>query len=126
MTDNLEQLEKDWPQKYPKNPADEGTMLLNWVAGSVLIASELVIAVLIMVHAKLHRADFWLVNGVGRLLAILFVCLSLVTGYRRIKGAAIKSGEPDELLVSVRYAFALMLVQIAGALLVLFNSMMFH
>jgi len=55
--DNLEQLEKDWPQKRPKNLTSRGIMRLNLAGAAIFSVSAIFSAVVITVRAKSHHVE---------------------------------------------------------------------
>lgn len=125
MTDNPEQVAGGWSQKQAFDNTNWSYKWYFFALGMVFLAFAVTFAVLITLHARSHNV-LWLINGLNRLLAISLACVSLWSGYRRVKTTAVGSWPPGQLLLFIKSTFTLMFVQTAMALTVLFISFLIH
>lgn len=122
MTDNREQSERDCYQKH----TDYNFRGFYLIFGVMFLAFAVYFSALVMVRARSHNVDLWLINGVNRLLAIFIACFGLWRGYRQIKTTTVGSWTPEQLLLFIRGTFASMFLYTAWALMLLVMSYMFH
>jgi hypothetical protein len=102
MTDNLEQLEKDWPQKYPKDfhVSQRTATRFNLVVSMILLAVA-ISNVSWRPIMKSQQTDPLAI--VGEVLAILLVPVAFIASYRRIKVKFKEFGNAPELLRTIEY-----------------------
>ena len=75
-----------------------------WLASATLLSVLSLLDVLIMTaQAKASHADFWLLHGVARFMAVVIVWGAYIQSYRRIRNAAVETGAPEGLLLTIRY-----------------------
>jgi hypothetical protein len=115
MTDNLEQLERDWPQPRPKDLSPRGTVNI-FLALTVLLAvvAEMQV-IMVILHLKSHHVELWYVKAFNLEMAVLIPGLAAIAFYRKVKAAVIASGSHRDLLLYIQFhgILALMLIYAA-------------
>ena len=114
MTDNLEQLEKDWPERRPKPISAQG-----------VVKMQLAFAIFFSVYVALagadrimpHHADRWVLDVIGLTLVIALPWLNAILTHRRIKKVVASGSSPSDVLLYIRYQGAVMLTGMFGVLL---------
>jgi hypothetical protein len=96
MTDNLEQLEKDWPQRRPKD-------LKSFLLFAIMITGlDAAIAVLVILDMNRRHAHLWYIYAFSLAVGISGPWLGAIGAYRRIKAIIIASGGSPIILLSIR------------------------
>jgi hypothetical protein len=100
MTDNLEQLEKDWPPNHPK---DIGSVKLFLAFAAFISALTIVDAFIVTAQAKSRHDHFWLFYSVVRFFSILSPWVWAAVPYRRVRAVVAKSGASSDLLPAIEF-----------------------
>lgn len=124
MTDNLEQLEKDWPTKFPKDLTTRGVTKLNMAMAAIVSISAIFFEVLMTIRAKSQHAVSRLFPGMSRIFWILLVWVGFLVSYRRIKAKIVNSGTNPDLLPAIQYIGATLLFTVSMALMMIVISRM--
>lgn len=111
MTDNLEQLEKDWPQRSTEDISQSNASPILFLSSIVFSLNLLLHSWIITKQAKHHSVHLWYVTELGPALAVLFVWLGFLLTYRRVKANLRKAGASEELGRSIRF-FGLLLLML--------------
>ncbi|HTD23559.1 MAG TPA: hypothetical protein VK738_12950 [Terriglobales bacterium] len=118
MTDNLEQLEKDWPEPRPKPISAQAVVKMQLATAIFASAVAALLGVDRIIH-PLHPADRWVLDVIGLTLVIVLPWLSAIVTYRRIKKVVASGSSPSDVLLYIRYQGVQMLTSMFGVLLLL-------
>jgi hypothetical protein len=99
MTDNLEQLEKDWPTRWLKDIPSVKLSMGFAIFFTVLAA---LYAVLQILGARRHHADFLYVAALDLILGVLLPWVAAIGAYRRLRTALAASGASPDVLLAIR------------------------
>ncbi len=116
MTDNLEQLEKDWPERRPKPISAQGVVKMQ-LATAIFASAVVALAGVERIIPRSHHADRWVLDVIGLTLVIVLPWLNAILTYRRIKKVVASGSSPSDVLLYIRYQGALMLTGMFGVLL---------
>lgn len=121
MSDNLEQLERDWPQGRPKDFSPVGTVKI--FLGMAIMSSVLaeIRAVFVITDLRSHHAQgfLWNLRAFSLLFMILSPWLAGFGFYRRMKAAIIETGGSPSHVLYFQFQLVMMLNLINAALAVI-------
>src|SRR5260370_35754257 len=102
MTDNLEQLEKDWPERRPKPISAQGVVKMQ-LATAIFVSAVVALAGVERIIPRSHHADRWVLDVIGLTLEIVCPCLNSILTYRRIKKVVASGSSPLYLRLYIQY-----------------------
>jgi len=117
MTDNLEQLERDWPTRRPKDIPSANLWIAFAILWMFLAAANAVISTL---AAKWRHADLWQMWAFFLFFGIATPLPFAIGAYGRVKAALVASHASPAALAAVRLygAITLGMVYIALTLII--------
>ncbi|HTC93815.1 MAG TPA: hypothetical protein VK699_10220 [Terriglobales bacterium] len=116
MTDNLEQLEKDWPERRPKPISAQAVVKMNL---AFAIFFSVCVALVGADRIMPHHADKWVLDIIGLSLVIVLPWLNAIVTYRRIKKVVASGSSPSDVLLYIRYQGVQMLTSTFSTLMLL-------
>ena len=124
MTDNLEQLERDWPQPRPKNLSTRGAVKF-FLAMTILLSAFIEIeAVLVILRLKSRPVQGWYMTAFTLEMAVLLHRMGAIAFYRRIQTALTASGGSQDFLPGLQYHGIVLLSMIYLAIQLIFTVLM--
>ena len=88
-----------------------------WIGAAALLSVTCLLDLaIITAHAKARHADFWLINGAIRFMALAIVWGACIQCYRQIRKAAMKSSASEDLALNIQYWTAMTLSSACVAL----------
>jgi hypothetical protein len=98
MTDTLEQLEKDWPQRPPK-----GLKPFSFLPFAMMFTViDAAVAVLVILDMNRRHAHLWYIHALFLAVGISGPWLGASVAYRKIKAIIVASGGSPIILLSIR------------------------
>lgn len=124
MTDNLERLEREWPQQRPKHVLTQGRVK-GYLAAAILMSAVLeILAGVVVLRARSHHIQGWNLDAFTIVVSTLIPWPAAIIGYRRIKHAIILSGGSQDIALALQYHGAILLFCTFIAMTMIFNVTM--
>jgi hypothetical protein len=105
MPDNLEELERDWPQRHPKNLSPQAFTRM-YVVGAIVMAALVNLEAGIRVYRwhSGHPTDpLWVMPAFTVFVALQFPWLFSVASYRQTKKLATRVSVSSEMMQQIRH-----------------------
>ena len=99
MTDNLEQLERNWP---PRRPKDISTVKFFMAFAILFTVLDALYVVLHIIDARRHHADFWYLGAFNLTFGILLPWAAAIGAYRRVRATVVTLGASSDVLLAIR------------------------
>jgi len=125
MPNNLEELERDWPQRPPKNLSPQAFTRMYFV-GAIVMAAFVNLEAGIRVYQwhSSHPADpLWVMPAFTIFLALQFPWLFSVQSYRQTKKLASSVSVSSEMVQQIRHQGAYLMFWVYLSIQLLLGSM---
>ena len=98
-----------------------------WLGSAALLSLvDLCLTVIMTIHGRSQHADWWILTGLSRLLAVLLPWSASLANYRRIRAVAIEAHASGEGLLAIQFSSAMTLLVMCAAVSMLLNAGAFH